>query len=65
MFLGSRQFHTWLLGLLAETHLALGQMDEGTDVVDQALAYAHATGERFYVSQLHRVRTELTTRARD
>lgn len=61
---GSRQFHTWLLGLLAETHLAAGQLGRGADIVDQALAYARATGERFYMRHLEHVRIELTTRAR-
>jgi DNA-binding winged helix-turn-helix (wHTH) protein len=61
---GSRQFHTWLLGVLAETQLAAGLVDDGLNTVDEALAYAGTTGERFYVGQLHRIRDELAARAR-
>jgi hypothetical protein len=61
---GSRQFHTWLLGVLAETQLAAGLVDEGLNTVDEALAYADTTGERFYVGQLHRIRDELVARER-
>jgi DNA-binding winged helix-turn-helix (wHTH) protein len=61
---GSRQFHTWLLGVLAETQLAAGLVEDGWNTVDEAIAYADMTGERFYVGQLHRIRDELTARAR-
>jgi hypothetical protein len=61
---GSRQFHTWLLGVLAETQLAAGLADDGLKTVDEALAYADMTGERFYVSQLHRISDELAARGR-
>jgi hypothetical protein len=61
---GSRQFHTWLLGVLAEPQLAAGLVDEGLKTVGEALAYADMSGERFYVGPLHRIRDELTGHAR-
>jgi hypothetical protein len=60
---GSRQFQTWLLGILAETYLAGGLVDQGIEATEQALAYAETTGERFYLAQLHRVRAQLAARA--
>jgi len=61
---GSRQFHTWLLGVLAETQQAAGLVDDARNTVEEALAYVDMTGERFYLGQLHRIRNELAAHAR-
>jgi hypothetical protein len=51
-------------GWPAETQLAAGLVEEGLNTVEEALAYADETGERFYVGQLHRIR-ENSLQARD
>jgi hypothetical protein len=50
--------------VLAEAQLAAGLVDDGLNTVDEALAYADTSGERFYVGRLHRIRDELAARAR-
>jgi len=48
-----------LLSALAEGHAILGQMAEGLTVVEEAIAAAERTGERFFVAELHRLQGEL------
>jgi predicted ATPase len=50
----SRRFLPYLLGLLADTHRRAGQQDEAMKALDEALATAEATGERFYSAELNR-----------
>lgn len=48
-----RHFH---LALTAEVELWAGLLDDALATVAQALAEAEATGSRFYVAELHRIR---------
>jgi len=50
---------TCYLGVLAETYLRLGRIAEASDTVQQALALAKKTGERYYFAELLRLRGEL------
>lgn len=50
---------TCYLGILAETYLRLGRAAEASDTVEQALALAKKTGERYYFPQLLRLRDEV------
>ena len=53
--LGRRYF----LGLLAEACGRAGQAEEGLQVLDEALATAHHTGERHHEAELYRLRGQL------
>jgi predicted ATPase/DNA-binding winged helix-turn-helix (wHTH) protein len=57
--LGSEDFKTYFLGLLAETLTRAGQPGAALDVVAEALAAVERSGERFYAAELHRLRGEL------
>src|SRR5262249_25472240 len=56
-------FSSEFLGALAESLLGLGQHAEGLSTVHQALASAERGGERWYVSELLRIRGELLLEA--
>src|SRR5215467_13567362 len=47
------------LALLAETYGKAGQAAEGLRVLAEALAHVHATEERFYEAEIHRLKGEL------
>jgi predicted ATPase len=47
------------LALLAEAHGRTGTPDDGLGVLDEALAIASKSGERFYEAELHRLQGEL------
>ena len=53
------QFQPHLLGLLADMHLKMGKTHEGMGTVQEALRVALQTGERFYESELRRLKGEL------
>ena len=57
--LGSEEFKTYFLGLLAETLASAGQPGDALDVTAEALAAVERSGERFYAAELHRLRGEL------
>jgi predicted ATPase len=57
--LGSEDFKTYFLGLLAETLANARQPGPALDVVAEALAVVETGGERFYAAELHRLRGEL------
>jgi predicted ATPase len=57
--LGSEDFKTYFLGLLAETLVKAGQPAAALDVVAEALAAAERGGEQFYAAELHRLKGEL------
>jgi DNA-binding winged helix-turn-helix (wHTH) protein/predicted ATPase len=61
---GSDQFLTHMLGLAADAHLRAGCVERGLSVVEEALALADRTGERFYEGELHRLSGELQLRRR-
>ena len=56
---GSEMFQPHLVGLLAAAHLRDGSIDEGLRCASEALAISARTGERFYLSELHRIKGEL------
>jgi predicted ATPase len=63
--LGARSYLPRALCLSAETLLVQGRYAEGLEEVARALAIADETGERWYVSRIHRVRAELHLHSRD
>jgi predicted ATPase len=56
---GSETYRTYFLSLLAEMLGRAGRAEEGLGVVDEGLALARRTGERFQEAELHRLRGEL------
>jgi adenylate cyclase len=59
----SRHFMTYLLGLLADARLKAGRHAEAMATVEEGIALADTTGERFYSAELHRLRGEICARA--
>jgi predicted ATPase len=57
--LGSKDFLTYFLGVLAESLAKAGQVENALGVVTDALAAVEGSGERFYAAELHRLRGEL------
>ena len=51
----SRYFLSYLLGLLADTHMKAGQHDDAMTAVDEGVAFVEASGERYYSAELHRL----------
>lgn len=47
------------LGMLAEVHGSLGQLEAGLTALSEALALVETTGERYYEAELHRLKGEL------
>jgi DNA-binding winged helix-turn-helix (wHTH) protein/predicted ATPase len=58
----SRHFLPYLFGLLADVHFKVGHGVEAMKAVEDGLATAEATGERFYNAELFRLRAELLAR---
>ncbi|QRN98200.1 protein kinase [Archangium violaceum] len=58
-FLAVRLLLPYVLDMLAETHLALGQEQEGLATVDEALREVEKMGGHFFAPELHRLRGEL------
>ena len=56
---GTRLGLTWFLCLLAETCRVIDRPREGLAALDEALAHAGETGERFYEPEIHRLKGEL------
>jgi predicted ATPase len=52
--LGSEEFRTYFLGLLAATLVRAGEPAAALAVVTEALAAVERSGERFYAAELHR-----------
>ncbi len=59
----SRHFLVYLLGLLADVRLKAGHHAEAMRTVQEALALADDSGERFYSAELDRLRGELLVRS--
>ena len=57
--LGSEEFRTYFLGLLAATLVRTGEPVAALDVVTEALEAVERSGERFYAAELHRQRGAL------
>jgi DNA-binding winged helix-turn-helix (wHTH) protein/predicted ATPase len=60
---GARLMRPHFLALLAEACAAAGLADEERRVLDEALALAHATGERMYEAEICRLQGEQRLRA--
>ncbi len=61
----SRHFLVYLLGLLAAVHLEAGHEAQAMKAVQEGLAVAEATGERFYNAELLRLRGVLLARTKE
>jgi tetratricopeptide (TPR) repeat protein len=48
-----------LIGLLADAHANAGHHAEAMKAVEEGIAMAEATGERFYLAELYRLQGEL------
>src|SRR5262249_18871715 len=59
---GAETHRTYFLGLLAEALGKGGQIEEGLDVLDEALTMMHGTGTVFHGAELHRLRGEFLLR---
>jgi predicted ATPase len=59
----SRYFMSYLLGLLAEAHMKAAHPADAMKAVEEGIALAETSGERFYSAELHRLRGELLARA--
>jgi predicted ATPase/class 3 adenylate cyclase len=55
-------FRTFLLGLYAEDCGASGRVADGLAAVGEALELARTSGEKFWLAELHRVRSDLLLR---
>ena len=55
---------TWRLAMLAEAYGKVEQTEKGLTVLDEALATADTTGERFYEAELYRLKGELTLQSK-
>jgi predicted ATPase len=58
--MGVESGRPYFLGLLAEAFGKRGQAQEGLNVLAEALATVHKTGERYYEPELYRLKGELT-----
>jgi adenylate cyclase len=59
---GGATHRTYYLALLAEALGSAGQIDEGLDVLAEALALMHDSGEEFHGAELHRLQGEFLLR---
>jgi DNA-binding winged helix-turn-helix (wHTH) protein/predicted ATPase len=58
----SRQFRSYLLGLLADVHMKAEHHADAMKAVKDGIALTEAGGERFYTAELHRLHGELLAR---
>jgi tetratricopeptide (TPR) repeat protein/predicted Ser/Thr protein kinase len=56
---GTRQQHTYLLALLSEALDKAGRVSEALEALAEAIKVAAQSGERYFESELHRLRGEL------
>ena len=61
---GAENWQTQFLALLAETYGRVGQAEEGFPVLNEALAQADRTGERYYEAELYRLKGTLTLQSK-
>jgi predicted ATPase len=59
---GAELLRSYFLALLAEAYSKAGQVKEGLNVLDEALATMHNTGECWWEAEVHRLRGELLLR---
>lgn len=55
---------TCYLGVLADSYLRMGRLEEATTAIDQGLKLGERTGEHYYMAELLRLRGELSMRAK-
>jgi predicted ATPase len=55
----SQSFMPYLLGLMADACTKVGRFAEAMTAVEEAIAIAEATGERFYSAELYRLHGDL------
>jgi predicted ATPase len=58
----SHHFQCYLLGLLGQTHMAAGRHADAMKAVEDGIALAGTSRERYYNAELHRLRGELLAR---
>jgi predicted ATPase len=56
---GAELFRPYFLALLAEAYIKVGQLEEGSAVLSEALALVDRTEERWYEGELYRLKGEL------
>jgi predicted ATPase/class 3 adenylate cyclase len=56
---GAEEARSYFLALLAEAQGKAGQTEEGLNVLAEALAFVHDTGERLYEAELYRLKGQL------
>ncbi|MFQ5972606.1 MAG: AAA family ATPase, partial [Alphaproteobacteria bacterium] len=56
---GARLHRSYLLGLLAEAYTCTGMNEEAMRVIDEALAFADETDERWWVAELNRQKGDI------
>jgi predicted ATPase len=56
---GAETLRPYFLALLAEAHGVMGQPEEGLTVLAEALTHVDKTGERWYESEIHRLKGAL------
>jgi len=59
---GAETHRTYFLGLLAEALWSGRHIEDGLDVVNEAIAMMHGTGTVFHAAELHRLRGEFLLR---
>jgi predicted ATPase len=62
---GAELFRTYWLALLAEAYGTAGQVQEGLQVLDEALALVDQSGERYWEAELYRRKGELLLQSGD
>jgi predicted ATPase len=58
----TRHFLTYLLGLLGDAHMKADHPADALKAVQDGIAHAEATGERYYTAELYRLQGELLAR---
>ena len=56
---GAKTAQSWHFALLAEAYLKVGRMEEALNALNESFATLQKTGERFYESELYRLKGEL------
>jgi predicted ATPase len=57
--MGTKTRRSHSLALLAEAHASAGQVVQGLSALDEALSQVEESGERYFESEIHRLRGEL------
>lgn len=56
---GARLAHTYYLSLLLDAYISRGRVEEGRETLDEAFRTVAATGETFWLAELHRLAGDL------